>query len=305
MLLPLTSRRVGSPVADACRVQRHRSHSPVRASLVMACLLLSGGTAAAQPLQRAWPTTSGSLETLAQRIAPPAGFVRTPAAAESFAAWLRALPMKPAGAPVMLFNGARKARQDVHAAVIDIDVGERDLQQCADAVMRLRAEWLWSIGAKDRIAFNYTGGGRVPFTRFASGARPSEDGKRWRQSAKADKSYRGFRRYMTNVFVYAGTYSLARELKAVPGGVSPEIGDVIIKGGFPGHAVLVVDMAENKATGKKRFLLAQSYMPAQDIHILKNPAAQDGSPWYDAPIVWPLATPEWTFESGSLKRWGE
>lgn len=46
------------------------------------------------------------------------------------------------------------------AAVIDIDVEKRDLQQCADAVMRLRAEWLWSIGTKDRIAFNYTGGGR-------------------------------------------------------------------------------------------------------------------------------------------------
>ncbi len=161
--------------------------------------------------------------------------------------------MKPVGAAVMLFNGAKKRRQDLHAAVIDIDVVKRDLQQCADAVTRLRAEWLWSIGAKDRIAFNFTGGGRVAYSRFASGARPSEDGKRWRQKAKADQSYKGFRRYMTNVFVYAGTYSLARELKAVPGGVTPQIGDVIIKGGFPGHAVLVVDMAENASTGEKRF----------------------------------------------------
>ena len=210
--------------------------------------------------------------------------------------------MKPVGAAVMLFNGAKKRRQYLHAAVIDIDVEKRDLQQCADAVTRLRAEWLWSIGAKDRIAFNYTGGGRVAYSRFASSARPSEDGKRWRQKAKADQSYKGFRRYMTNVFVYAGTFSLARELKAVPGGVTPQIGDVIIKGGFPGHAVLVVDMAENASTGEMRLLLAQSYMPAQHIHILKNLAAGDGSPWYEAPISWPLATPEWTFEKGSLKR---
>ena len=252
-----------------------------------------------------WPVTAMMHETLAQRIPPPAGFVRTAATQKSFAAWLRALPMKPPASPVLLFDGAKKSRQDVHTAIIDIDVEKRDLQQCADAVMRLRAEWLWSIGAKDRIAFNYTGGGRVPFSRFATGARPSEDGKRWKKSGKPDQSYAGFRRYMTNVFVYAGTYSLARELVPVSGGVAPQIGDVIIKGGFPGHAVLVIDMAEDRQTGKKRFLLAQSYMPAQEIHIIKNPRAADGSAWYDAPINWPLQTPEWTFNEGSLKRWPE
>ena len=211
--------------------------------------------------------------------------------------------MKSAGAPVLLYTGAKKWRQDVHASVLDIDTGTRDLQQCADAVMRLRAEWLWSIGARDRIAFDYTGGGRVPYSRVARGERPSESGKSWKSGGKADASYAGFRRYMTGVFSYAGTYSLDRELKSVPGGTMPEIGDVIIKGGFPGHAVLVADMAENKATGERRFLLLQSYMPAQDIHVLKNPAERDGSPWYAAPISWPLVTPEWTFPEGSLKRW--
>lgn len=276
--------------------------------LVTAMATVPTATAFAQDTAaRPWPTSqrTNTQDTLEERIATPSGFTRTPANPGSFAAWLRALPMKPTGTPVMLYNGALKARQDVHAAVIDIDIGKRDLQQCADAVMRLRAEWLWSIGAKGRIAFNYTGGGRVDYTRFASGARPSEDGKRWRKRGKADKSYDGFRRYMTNVFVYAGTYSLSRELALVPGGQTPRIGDVIIKGGFPGHAILVIDMAENSETGQQRFLLAQSYMPAQDIHILKNPAAVDGSPWYDAPITWPLATPEWTFYKGSLKRWAE
>ena len=46
---------------------------------------------------------------------------------------------------------------------------------------------------------------------------------------------------------------------------SMQIGDVLIQGGSPGHAVIVVDMAENPATGEKLYLLAQSYMPAQDI----------------------------------------
>jgi hypothetical protein len=81
------------------------------------------------------------------------------------------------------------------------------------------------------------------------------------------------------------------------------IGDVFIKGGFPGHAVLVADLAENKATGEKRFLLVQSYMPAQDIHVLKNPKTEDGSPWYSARIADQLVTPEWVFLKSALRRW--
>ncbi len=37
-------------------------------------------------------------------------------------------------------------------------VGKRDLQQCADAVMRLRAEYLLSVKADDKIAFHATDG---------------------------------------------------------------------------------------------------------------------------------------------------
>jgi len=107
---------------------------------------------------------------------------------------------------------------------------------------------------------------------------------------------------MDYVFAYAGTYSLERELKPAPLG-SLQTGDVFIKGGFPGHAVLVADTAENAQTGEKRFLLVQSYMPAQEMHVLKNPAAGDGSPWYPAAFDGELVTPEWTFAAGSLRRW--
>lgn len=81
------------------------------------------------------------------------------------------------------------------------------------------------------------------------------------------------------------------------------IGDVFIKGGFPGHAVLVADMVENKTTGEKRFLLLQSYMPAQDMHILKNPKSEDGTPWYTMPVGDQLVTPEWVFLGTALRRW--
>lgn len=255
---------------------------PVVAGLAMALSSLPGHAGrSAYPWSPAPPLAG---ETLAARVAPPAGFQRVPAAAGSWAEWLRGLPMKPQGSAVHLFNGAVKPRQDVHAAIVDIDVGTRDLQQCADAVMRLRAEWLLAAGRPRDIAFNYT------------------DGKRHAFATRAGTDYASFRKYMNGVFAYAGTYSLDKELRAVPDG-SIDIGDVLIKGGFPGHAVLVADLVRNPATGERRFLLLQSYMPAQDIHVLKNPSSADGSPWYAFPISYPFPTPEWTFPAGSHKRW--
>jgi hypothetical protein len=250
--------------------------------LFLAGLCQLASTAAVAAPVYAWTYAGG--ETLAQRITPPPGFTRTPAAEGSWAAWLRGLPMKPANAPVLIFTGASKWRQDVHVAVVDIDVGKRDLQQCADAIMRLRGEWQFANGHEADIRFNDTEGKRLSFAK------------------RRDAGYASFRKYMDYVFAYAGTYSLERELKPVPAG-DIAIGDVFIKGGFPGHAVLVTDMAENTATGEKRFLLMQSYMPAQEMHVLKNPAASEGSPWYPAAFVGELKTPEWTFAPGALRRW--
>jgi hypothetical protein len=107
---------------------------------------------------------------------------------------------------------------------------------------------------------------------------------------------------MDVVFIWAGTHSLERELVAKPV-AELAAGDLFIKGGFPGHAVLVADIAESRATGERRFLLVQSFMPAQEMHVLKNPANADGSPWYPLAFGGQLVTPEWTFPRESLRRW--
>ena len=79
---------------------------------------------------------------------------------------------------------------------------------------------------------------------------------------------------------------------------------MFIKGGSPGHAVIVVDVAIYPQTGKKVFLLAQSYMLAQQTHILVNPANRGLSPWYELSDndEGKLYTPEWVFEKKDLKR---
>jgi hypothetical protein len=240
--------------------------------------------AGASAPQYVWPGAGdNATESLKDRIAPPRGYERVPVEEGSFAEWLRNLPVRPEGTPVRLYDGRLRATQDRHAAIIDIDTGKRNLQQCADAIMRLRAEYLLSIGKAREIAFNYTDGRRV---RYRGGARDRK----------------AFNRYMTGVFAYAGTFSLEKELRRVDLS-DMRIGDVFIKGGFPGHAMIVADMARHSQTGEKRFLLIQSFMPAQDMHVVKVPGFWNASPWYEMPASdGELVTPDWTFKANTLRR---
>ena len=251
-----------------------------------------------------WLDRTDPAQALAARVPPPPRYERAPAEPGSFGEWLRGLPLKPGRPAVYLFDGRAKARQDVHHAVVDLDVGSRDLQQCADAVIRLRAEYLFSRGAPDAIAFDFTSGDRAPYGRWRSGERPLVKGRRvsWRAAAAApDASHDGFRRYLEVVFTYAGSYSLRRELAPAPG--APAIGDVFVQGGFPGHAVIVVDVVRERAGARTLFLLAQSYMPAQEVHVLRNRERPDLDPWYPADFGDRLITPEWTFGKEDRRRW--
>jgi hypothetical protein len=249
-----------------------------------------------------WLRDEAGRESLAERIRPPFGYEAIPATARTFSLWLRGLPLRDAGSPVRLFDGKEKSYQGGAFAVVDIDVGARDLQQCADAVIRLRAEYLLAAGCADEIAFDFTSGHPARWSDWSSGRRPVVSGNQvsWVRQNERDSSYRSFRRYLDSVFAYAGSHSLSRELKTVsdPRAVLP--GDVFIRGGFPGHAVLVADVAED-AQGRRAFVLVQSYMPAQDIHVLRNPASR-ATPWYPALKEGTLETPEWTFSYSDLRR---
>jgi len=239
--------------------------------------------------------------TVRTRFSVPSGYTRVSPEKNSFSAYLQNLPLKPEGSKVYYYDGREKPKE-VHAAVVDIDVGTKDLQQCADAVMRLRAEYLFSQKLYEDIHFNFTSGFNAEYSKWREGNRiiVGKNKVSWTKKFGESSSYEDFRTYLDIVFTYAGTLSLEKELK--PKKISEmEIGDVFIKGGSPGHAIIIVDMAVNQKTGEKIFLLAQSYMPAQDIHILKNPANTDLSPWYSSDFGESLETPEWTFSSNQLR----
>ena len=223
-------------------------------------------------------------KTMETRFNPPEGFNRSELDRNSFGFYLRTFPLHDHGRIVKLYNGQNKGNQSAHCAVIEQKIDAVDLQQCADAVMRLRAEFLFSQKRYDQIHFN-----------FVSDNKP----RYFLDYSRGDKSYSAFRKYMRYVFSYANTASLKKELKSIHiKDIQP--GDVFIQSGNPyGHAVIVMDVAENEK-GDKIFLLAQSYMPAKVTHVLNNPS-EPISPWYSA-TEGEIRTPEWLFHSNDLKR---
>jgi len=251
-----------------------------------------------------WAKGYNIKNALINRIQTPEGFTRVEVEQGSFADWLRYLPLKEGKPDVHLYNKNLKGNQNVHHVVVDIDVGESDLQQCADAVMRMRAEYLYSKSDYENLHFYFTSGDNIGFKKWSVGNKVVINNNKvsWAKNSKNDTSYKSFRSYMNTIFMYAGTASLSKELKKVTDKKQMQIGDIFIVGGFPGHAVLIVDMCENKKTGEKLFLIQQSYMPAQEIHVLKNFNNDNLSPWYSINYGDELKTPEWTFSEASLMR---
>jgi len=254
------------------------------------CLLISfacNNTASspANKLKSHQKSLSGSIDKNPYRtvnaIPAPDGFVRIKEDSNSFAGWLRNISLKE-DKTVYLFNGNTKANQSAQFAVLNISVGNKDLQQCADAVMRLRAEYLFAEKKFAEIIFTDNENGIYTFSQ--------------------PYSKENFTRFMEKVFGMCGSASLSKQLKTVTDFSTIQPGDVLIRGGFPGHAVIVLDVAENKAR-KKIYLLAQSYMPAQDIHVLLNPATDNISPWYEVNNNSKIETPEYLFYTDELKRW--
>lgn len=215
-----------------------------------------GGAAA-----RTYPWLVGSTvtRTLETAVPPPAGFARIALGDNAFGAWLRGLPMLPEGSPVLLWNGAPKPRQDLHVASVDLDVGNQNLQQCADAIIRLRAEYLWSIGRAREV-------NKLP-------ANP----KRWEGG-----DWKAYRRYLNGVMAMTGSASMDAHMKKARTGHRLQPGDVLVQGGFPGHALLVLDAADN-GKGERVVLIGQSYMPAQQFHVIVQPVGS--SPWFPEALV--------------------
>lgn len=254
----------------------------------------------AKKIQENFINLAGS--TIEERYLPPKGYERVPFDPDSFSVFLRKQTLKPYGEKVLYYNGKTKNPEGIYDSAFDVDIGERDLHQCADATMLLRAEYLYSRELYDALHFNFTSGFNAEYIKWKQGYRIKVEGNNvfYYKATEPSNTYQSFRAYMTMVMAYAGTLSLEQEMQPIKI-EDMEIGDVFIVGGSPGHAVIIVDLAENQE-GEKTFLLAQSYMPAQQTQLLVNPMDKVLSPWYSLQGKDKLITPEWTFELDTLRR---
>jgi hypothetical protein len=226
-------------------------------------------------------------DTVRQAFPPPDGYSRLEIA-DAFGAHVRELPLLPASAPVLAHDGRTLPG---HAArVIDLPMVPGDLQQCADSLLRVRAEWLEAQGLP--VTFHATSGDEMPWARWQAGERPYEVGGKlqWKPGTSG-----GWESYLARVFTWAGTRSL--QYDTVPAD-APRPGDLLVAPGSPGHAVLLLDVARRDGPGGEELvvLVGEGFMPAQSFHVELGPL----SGWW--PYRDGVTLPHWDLPASGLRR---
>ena len=236
------------------------------------------------------------------RILPPEGYKRIPAAGNSFLSFMRQQPLYENGSMIYSYDGKALSNANA-AAVYSLSVGSEGYQECADSIIRLWSEYLWSQGRKDALRFHLTNGSVCGYRSFSRGKRVLAAGNHsvMIKLAPASDDEQTFHDWLMTVMRYAGTLSLDKESVPVPvQEVHP--GEFLCTGGSPGHAVLIADEAVNE-DGKRCFLLAEGFMPAQSCHIIAGYNC-DPNPWYTEEQLSadPVCVSTYTFSGSTVLR---
>lgn len=190
--------------------------------------------------------------------------------------FLQHLPL--VDSPIRDYKGKLIADQKKHIAIIPYDVGKADLQQCADALIRLRAEYLFQQKRYNDIGFHFVSGQYYTWNEYCNGLHVVAKGNNvtFIRSSTSEKTHESLRNYLDIVYAYSSTISLAKELKFAN---NFEVGTIVIHPGSPGHCFIIIDEAVNEK-GEKLYKLAEGYTPAQSIYILRNLNEAAMTPWY-------------------------
>jgi hypothetical protein len=239
--------------------------------------------------EREFPKPDATLEA---RFPTPPGYGRVKVEAGSFAEWLRGLPMAPEGTPAQNHDGKETlaAADDYLAGVVSIDIGNSDLQQSSDVIIRLHAEYLWSRGEKDKISYLSATKLEMPLSRWEKGQRLIPNGANvfWAVKGKpAEADHAEFRKYLDAIFNWANSTSLSLRSTAVADPKELTAGDFFLQSKSPYHVAVVLDVAE-KPSGERVALLGQARNPAESIHIVRPGKA---TPWFSVRPPVPVLTP--------------
>lgn len=243
--------------------------------------------------------------TISERFSAPEGFTWQKSQNGSYGSFLETFKLENYGFPILKYDGTPISTQNLHEGVLAIDTGEKDLQQCADSIMRLYAEYLYHNKKFNEIEFHFTSGDLATWNDYKNGIRPVINGNSviFRKSAQFDDSYQNFRNYLNLIFNYAGTISMYKETRPITKNSDLKTGDFLITPGSPGHVVFIAGVCKN-SEGKKLYLLGEGFTPAQSIHILKNPFNTKISPWYELDVnAEEIKTARYYFKPVSFRRY--
>lgn len=151
------------------------------------------------------------------RVKVPEGYKRVVSPKGSFQAYLQNYKLKAYGSKIINYDGTAYFWQKGHVGILDISVPKNGLQQCADALIRIRSEHLWDQDRKVEIGFNFTSGHYCSWSKYADGYRPKINGNKvsFHKTASANHSKTNFYKYLNLIYTYSGTLSLYHELPKI------------------------------------------------------------------------------------------
>jgi hypothetical protein len=239
--------------------------------------------------------SDSELISLESRFSTPEGYRRVGVQSGSFASWLRGLPLQNAENTVYAFDGRQISAPS--AGVVPLGLGRGDIQQCADSILRLYAEYRWDRGDADQLGFHFTSGDFSGWKKWRMGERFRVKGSKVGRVQKnpVSNDHSEYRKWLHHTFMYAGTRSLRMDSASVKLNDEIQAGDFFVTPGSPGHAIIVLDTATSK-NGPPIALLGQGFMPAQDFHVLTDDGGHMVGDWFVLPQTSDesLNNPSWT-----------
>ncbi len=233
----------------------------VIALAVLLALLVLAGTR----YYRAATTTNPWQVMRVGDIPTPRGYTRVEVEDSSYAAFLRAIPLKEKGAKLHLHSGMVAKHQFLAAAIVDQPLLNKN-EQCADVAIRLWVEYLLQNGRVGEISFTDV---RDSVLRYRC------------DTVVEDSLQQYFETYLAEVFKWCNTTSLYRETSPREF-IDVQAGDILVHpaelGEEYGHAIVVADVAKN-ANGKVAIMCLEGNTPAREKHIVRNKWLWRG-PWF-------------------------
>jgi hypothetical protein len=203
------------------------------------------------------------------RFALPDGYQRTDTLPATFAFFLQHLPLLPPKTPVKFYDGATNTSSHP-AAVIDMETGDKNLQQNVQAVIRLWAEYLFEQKQFANIHFHINNGELIPYEQWAQGMKLVINRKTyWTKTPSNPRQYQTFRRYLNFIFTNSDFQTLSQDMeRSTADNMAP--GDILVSGNnTENYVVMVLDVAVHPETGETLVLLVSGGNPAQSIQVLQ------------------------------------